>query len=316
MSSYFLRRLAMSVATLWLLSVLAFAGGRLLPGNVGRAMLGPFADQRAVDVRNHELGTDRPILVQYGDWIGSFVQGDFGKSYAYNVPVADLLWPALANSARLGVLALLLVVPLGVSGGVVAALNRERFADRAISVLGVSLTSIPEFVSGIVLLLLLGRWARLLPMFADFPPNAGVLTQIYYLILPATPLVLVLFGYIARMSRSGMIEALDADYTRTAILKGLTYRQVIWRHVLRNALLPTISVIATQTVYLLGGLLAIEHLFHYQGVGSLIVTAASKKDFPLLQSAVMAIGAIFALVTLGADLLYSLLNPRIRLSGA
>jgi peptide/nickel transport system permease protein len=130
--------------------------------------------------------------------------------------------------------------------------------------------------------------------------------------LPALPLVLILFGYIARMTRAGMIEALEAEYTRTAILKGLSFTQVIWRHVLRNALLPTISVIATQTVYLIGGLVVIEILFHYQGVGSLIYTAANKKDFPMLQAGVMAVGVLFALSTLAADLVYASFNPRIR----
>ena len=142
--------------------------------------------------------------------------------------------------------------------------------------------------------------------------GAGLFTQVYYLFLPSLPLVLILFGYIARMARAGTIEALDAEYTRTAILKGLSYPKVIWRHVLRNALLPTISVIATQTVYLIGGLVVIEILFQYQGIGSLIYTAAHKKDFPMLQAGVMVVGALFAVATLLADLLYAALNPRIR----
>ena len=307
-----LKRILLSLATLWLLSVLVFAGGRMLPGNVGRAMLGPFADQRAVDVLNHEMGTDRPLLIQYGDWIAGFVTGDLGKSYAYRAPVAPFLGTAIKNSAKLALVAFLLVVPLGIFGGVVAALHRGRAADRIISITGMSATIVPEFVSGIVLILVFGVWLRWLPISATAPPDAGVIVQLYHLILPAVPLVLILFGYIARMARAGMIEALDAEYTRTAILKGLSYPQVIWRHVLRNALLPTISVIATQTVYLIGGLVVIEILFHYQGIGSLIFTAANKKDFPMLQAGVMMVGALFAVATLAADLLYASLNPRIR----
>ena len=298
--------------TLWLLSLLVFAGGRMLPGNVGRAMLGPFADQKAVDVLNHEMGTDRPLLIQYGDWISGFVTGDLGLSYAYRSPVAPFLTTALMNSAKLAAVAFLLVVPLGILGGVIAALYRGRAADRIITVAGMSATIVPEFVSGIVLILIFGVWLRWFPISATWPPGAGPLTQIYYLLLPSIPLVLILFGYIARMARAGMIEALDAEYTRTAVLKGLSYTQVIWRHVLRNALLPTISVIATQTVYLIGGLVVIEILFHYQGIGSLIYTAANKKDFPMLQAGVMTVGALFALTTLLADLLYARLNPRIR----
>lgn len=284
----------------------------MLPGNVGRAMLGPFADQKAVDVLNHELGTDRPFLVQYVDWISNLFRGDLGLSYAYRSPVADFLFVALLNSARLAAVAFILVVPLGILGGVISALYRGRAVDRIISVAGLSATIVPEFVSGIVLILVFGIWLKWFPVSASWPANAGPLTQIYYLILPSLPLVLVLFGYIARMARAGMIEALDADYTRTAVLKGLTSTQVIWRHVLRNALLPTISVVATQTVYLIGGLVVIEILFRYQGIGSLIYTAANKKDFPMLQAGVMAVGLLFAIATMVADALYAILNPRIR----
>jgi peptide/nickel transport system permease protein len=306
----------LSLATLWLLSVLIFAGGRMLPGDVGRAMLGPFAAQKAVDVLNHEMGTDRPFLVQYGSWISGFVTGDLGKSYAYRAPVTDFLGIAFINSAKLALVAFLLVVPLGIFGGVMAALYRGRATDRVISVAGLSATIVPEFVSGIVLILIFGVWLRWLPISATWPRGAGFFTQVYYLFLPALPLVLILFGYIARMARAGTIEALDAEYTRTAILKGLSYRQVIWRHVLRNALLPTISVIATQTVYLIGGLVVIEILFHYQGIGSLIYTAAHKKDFPMLQAGVMVVGALFTVATLLADLLYAALNPHIRFGGS
>jgi peptide/nickel transport system permease protein len=315
MIAFLLKRLGLSLVTLWLLSVMAFTGAQVLPGNIGRAMLGPFADQRAVDALNHEMGTDRPVLVQYADWVSHFVVGDMGHSYAYRTPVAPLLEIALLNSAKLALVAFLLVVPLGILGGIVAALNVGRPIDRVLTIVGLSATIVPEFVSGIVLILIFGVWLKWLPISATWPNGAGPLTQIYYLLLPSIPLVLVLFGYIARMARAGMIEALDSDYARTAILKGLPRRTVIWRHVLRNALLPTISVIATQTAYLIGGLVVIETLFHYQGIGGLIFTAANKKDFPTLQAGVLTVGAIFTLASLSADLLYALLNPRIRVGG-
>lgn len=315
MIAFLLKRLGLSLVTLWLLSVMAFAGAQILPGNLGRAMLGPFADQRAVDALNHEMGTDRPVLVQYADWVSRFVVGDMGQSYAYRTPVAPLVTTALINSAKLALVAFLLVVPLGIFGGVVAALNAGRPVDRVLTIFGLSATIVPEFVSGIVLILVFGVWLQWLPISATWPSDAGALTQVYHLLLPSIPLVLVLFGYIARMTRAGMIEALDSDYTRTAILKGLPHRTVIWRHVLRNALLPTISVIATQTAYLIGGLVVIETLFHYQGIGGLIFTAASKKDFPTLQAGVLTVGAVFILASLAADLLYALLNPRIRVGG-
>ena len=313
MIGFLLKRLGLSLITLWLLSVMAFTGAQVLPGNIGRAMLGPFADQRAVDALNHEMGTDRPVLVQYADWVSKFAVGDMGKSYAYRAPVAPFLMTALGNSAKLALVAFVLVVPLGILGGVIAALNVGRPIDRSLTIVGLSATIVPEFVSGIVLILIFGVWLKWLPISATWPNNAGLATQVYYLLLPSIPLVLVLFGYIARMARAGMIEALDSDYTRTAILKGLPRRTVIWRHVLRNALLPTISVIATQTIYLIGGLVVIETLFHYQGIGSLIFTAANKKDFPMLQAGVLTVGALFTVASLLADLLYALLNPRIRI---
>jgi peptide/nickel transport system permease protein len=312
MARFLLKRVALSLITLWLLSVIVFTAGQVLPGNVGRAMLGPFADQRAVDALNHEMGTDRPLLVQYGDWISRFVQGDMGRSYAYRAPVAPFIANALANSAKLAAVAFLLVVPLSLAMGVLAALHAGRPVDRSIMVAGMSATIVPEFVSGIILILIFGVWLRWLPISATWPPGAGFFGQLYHLLLPAIPLVLILFGYIARMARAGTIEALDADYTRTAVLKGLPQSTVLWRHVLRNALLPTVSVIATQTAYLIGGLVVIETLFRYQGIGSLIFLAANKKDFPMLEAGVLAVGCVFAVASLLADLIYSWLNPRIR----
>lgn len=307
------RRFAYSLVTLFVLSVLVFFLGQILPGNVGRTILGPLASQEAVDVLNHELGVDRPLLVQYGSWMWNFLQGDMGQSYLYRAPVAPFVMQALGHSLKLAVVAFLLVVPLGILGGVVAALNVNRPLDRIISLGGLSATVVPEFVTGIVLILIFGIWLRWFPISAAWPDGAGPLTQLYHLILPAMPLVLVLFGYIARMARAGMIEALDSDYTRTAVLKGLHWRQVVWRHVLRNALLPTITVIASQTGYLIGGLVLVETLFRYQGIGSLIFNAAKSKDFPTLQACVLIVGITYAVATLLADLLYSLLNPRIRM---
>jgi peptide/nickel transport system permease protein len=292
--------------------MMIFVAAQVLPGDVARRILGRDASPEAVAALNKELGTDRPIYEQYADWVGNFLRGDLGDSFSLRVPVADLIWPALGNSFKLAAVAFLIVVPLGILGGIVAALREGRFVDRLISVGGLSLTVVPEFVSSIILLLLLGLWLELLPITAAWPEGSGPLTQIKYLILPSLPLVFVLFGYIARMARAGMIEALDADYTRTAVLKGLPQRTVVRRHVLRNALLPTIAVVATQVGYLIGGLVVIEVIFNYQGIGRLLFEATQSKDFPLLQSAVLIVGVVYLVSTLVADLAYSLLNPRIR----
>jgi peptide/nickel transport system permease protein len=173
----------------------------------------------------------------------------------------------------------------------------------------------PEFVSGIVLIEIFAVTFKVFPVTATSPPGSSVLTQLDHLILPAIPLVLVLFGYIARMARAGTIEALDSDYARTATLKGLRRSVVIRRHILRNSLLPTITVIATQTGYLIGGLLVVEKLFNYQGIGLLVYSAVTAKDFPMLEAGVLSLGIVYTLATLAADIAYSLLNPRIRLGG-
>lgn len=312
MLKFLTRRLGLALVSLWLLSVLVFVGTNLLPGDVGRRILGPFATQASVDALNTRLGTDRPLLIQYFDYMGGVLTGDLGTSVSFARPVTEMLGIALGNSTRLALLAFVIVVPLSILGGVIAALKRGTLIDRSITVFGLSATVIPEFVSGIVAIVLFAVTLRWLPGGAQAPQGSGFFTQIRYLILPAIPLVLVLFGYIARITRAGMIDALDADYTRTAILKGLPRRVVIRRHVLRNALLPTIAVVATQVGYLFGGLVAVEVLFNYQGVGRLIFDAAQKADFPLLAGGVLVIGVIYQAATLLADLLYGALNPRIR----
>jgi peptide/nickel transport system permease protein len=316
MARFLLKRLGLATITLFLLTIIVFFGAQILPGNVARRILGPFADQRAVDNLNHELGTDRHLWTQYWDWISHFVRGDLGTSLSYDQPVSSLVGSALTHSLKLAAFAFVLVVPLAILGGVVAALKRDRVVDRVITLGGLSLTVVPEFVTGIMLILVFGLWIDVLPVSARAPDGSGVLTQLRYLLLPALTLVILLFGYIARITRAGTIESLDADYTRTAYLKGLPRRTVIRRHVLRNSLLPTIAVVATQTGYLIGGLVVIETLFNYPGMGRLIFTAANQKDFPLLESAVLIVGIVFLVATLLADLAYSLLNPRIRYAAA
>jgi peptide/nickel transport system permease protein len=310
------RRALLSLVTLAILSVIVFLGGQLLPGDVGRAVLGPLADARAVALFNHQVGVDRPLAVQYWDWITHFSVGDMGRSFTFRAPVAPFISQALVNSLKLAALAFVVVVPLGIAGGVWAALRVGQWSDRALVLLGQSLGVVPEFISSIVLILVFGVWLHWLPMSADWPEGAGPLTQLRYLILPSLPLVLVFFGYIARVARAGTVEALDADYTRTAILKGLPMSTVMRRHVLRNALLPTITVVASLLGYLAGGLVVIETLFHYRGIGALIYSAARAKDFPMLEAGVLTVGAVYAIASVLADLLSAVLNPRLRAARA
>jgi peptide/nickel transport system permease protein len=315
-ATYILRRLGLALVTLWLLSVIVFFAGQVLPGDPGRAILGPLAAQSAVHALDQQLGVDRPLLAQYWTWITGLLHGDMGISYQFRSPVAPFIGAALLNSIKLAALAFIIVVPLSIAGGVLAALRVGRGTDRVISVTGLSAATVPEFVSGIVLIVIFAVELKWLPVSASAGPGASVGSQFDHLILPAIPLVLVLFGYIARMARAGTIEALDSDYVRTATLKGLKRSVVIRRHVLRNALLPTITVIATQTGYLVGGLVVVETLFNYQGIGKLIFTAATAKDFPMLEAGVLTIGVVYMVATLIADILYTVLNPRLRLGGA
>jgi len=312
---FLLRRFALAVVTLFFLSVLIFGASQLLPGDIGRNVLGPFASVNDVKLLDHQLGVDQPVYVQYVDWVWKLLHGNLGKSLEYGVPVASLLGPSLVNSLKLAAVAFALVVPLSIVGGVIAALRRGRLADRVITLTGLSLTAVPEFISAIVLILIFGLLLKVLPVTAAFPPDSDYITQVNYLLLPGMALVMVLFGYIARMARAGTIEALESDYTRTAYLKGLETPVVIFRHVLRNSLLPTIAVIATQMGYLIGGLVVIEKLFNYNGIGQRIYTAAQNKDFTMLQSGVLVVGLVYLTATLIADVLYSLLNPRIRYAG-
>ena len=307
-----LRPVVLFVINLFLLSVLVFFGAQVLPGNIGRLLLGRTADARSVAVLNHELGTDRPLVTQYLSFIGRLLKGDLGQSLALRQANSTLLGDALVNSLKLAGLAFLIVVPLALAGGVFAALHRDTWIDRGIIGIGVSLTVLPEFVTGIIAILVLGIGLQWLPVTAAFPPGSGPLTQIKYLILPAIPLIVILFGYLAKLARAGTITALDSDYHRTAVLKGLPARVVLVRHVLRNALLPSISVIGTQAGYLIGGLVVVEILFNYRGIGSLIFMAAQNKDVPLLEVGVLTVGVAYMLVTALADAVTGLLDPRIR----
>jgi peptide/nickel transport system permease protein len=310
---YILKRLGLALITLVLLSIAVFAVSTILPGNVGRSVLGPFATQDSVDALNEQLGTNRPLVTQYLDWAGGVLQGDLGMSLQRQVPARDLIGPALVNSLKLALLAFVLCIPLSILGGVIAALRYGKATDKSITIAGISLASMPDYVSGIILILVFGIWLGWLPVTAQWPEGAGPLTQIEYLFLPAMTLSVVLFGYIARVTRASVVEALDSDYARTAFLKGLPSRVVVRKHVLRNALPPTIAVVAVQVGYLFGGLVAVEFLFNYQGIGLLVLDASRFKDLPLLTAAILLIGALYLIVTLLADLLYVALNPRIRL---
>ncbi len=313
MARFIARRLLLSLLTLWLLASIVFIIVNVLPNDVGRTILGPFAPQESVDAFNEKLGTNRPILVRYVDSIIGVFTLDFGDSFVNGKPVLPQLADAIGRSAKLAGLALLITIPVAIAAGLFAARRRDRPADRAIVLLGVTSSSIPEFVTGTILVVVVGVQLKLLPVLANAPRDADALTQIRYLLMPALAMAVVYFGYIARMTRAGTIEVLQSDYTRTATMKGLTTGQTLRRHVLRNALIPTVAVIAVQIGYLFGGIIAVERIFAYPGMGQTMLFSAQRKDIPMLTAGVIIVGIVYMLATLIADLIIAWMNPRIRL---
>jgi peptide/nickel transport system permease protein len=307
------RRLLLSLITIWLLVTIVFFIANVLPNDVGRTILGPFAPQESVDALNDKLGTSRPLIVQYVDTLVGVVTLDFGQSFVNGQDVLPQLAAAIGRSAKLAGLALVITIPLAIAAGLYAARRRDKKSDRAIVLAGVTSSSIPEFVTGTVLVVVVGVQLKLLPVLATPPPNADIPTQIRYLLMPAIAMAIVYFGYIARMTRAGTIDVLQSDYTRTAAMKGLTTGQTMRKHVLRNALIPTVAVIAVQVGNLFGGIIAVEKIFNYNGMGQTMLFAAQRKDLPMLTAGVIIIGIVYMLATLTADMLTAWMNPRIRL---
>jgi peptide/nickel transport system permease protein len=310
------RRLLLMIPTLILVSILIFALAEVfVPGSVGRSILGPYATEEQVQLLNEKLGADRPIVVRYLSWAGGFVTGDWGESALLKVPVRPLVMDAFWHSLLLAGFALVLIVPTSIALGVFAGLRRDSVLDRTITVSSLSMTVIPEFVSGVVLLYVFAVWLKWLPVSALPPDGAPFYERLYYLILPAIPLMFLELGYIARMARVGTVQVLSMPYIRTAVLKGVPRSRVVFGHVLRNAMVPTVTVIGSQVGWLLGGLVVVEKLFNYPGIGRLMVEAALAHDIPLLEASVLLVAVVYMLANLIADIVVALLNPRIRMGG-
>jgi peptide/nickel transport system permease protein len=315
MARFLARRIGLLLLTLWLMSVFVFVIASVVPGDVARAILGQYATPQEVTALRHQLGLDYPAPVLYLRWITGFVSGKWGDSPSFDAPIVSLIPDRLFNSLVLAAAALLLIVPLSIASGALAALRQDRLADRFISIIGLSLMAVPEFVSGIILLSIFGIWLHVLPT-ASLSGGGNPLTSPQYLVLPVLALGLVFFGYVSRMMRASTIAVLNSAYVRTATLKGLPLRLVLLRHVLRNALAPTITVVTSSIGYLVGGLVVVESLFSYPGIGSLLLYAGLHHDLPLLEDCVMVVAVIYMLGNLTADLLYACLNPQIRYSAS
>jgi peptide/nickel transport system permease protein len=302
------------LVTLLVVSITIFSITQLLPGDVATSILGQQATPEDLATLREQLGLNRPAYVRYVEWLGSFVQGDMGTSLRLDMPVAALISQRLGRSLVLAGLAFAVAVPLAIGLGVIAGIKRDSLADHIISVSTLGAVSMPEFVSGAVLIVVFSSWLHLLPPSSLVDPGAGFVESLRFLILPAATLMLVMLAHTARMTRLSVVEVLDSNYVRTAVLKGLRWRDVVLRHTLKNALLPSITIVAMNVGWLLGGLIVVETVFSYPGLGRLLIEAIQSRDVPLLQAITLLVAAAYTLSNLAADLLYGWLNPRIRVA--
>ncbi len=312
MLRFILRRLSLIGVTLLVVSLAIFLVTEILPGDVATMILRQGATEENLAVVRRDLGLDRPAHERYLSWVGSAVRGDLGDSYKQKKPITEVVRPRLSNSAILAVFAFLVAVPAAVIIGVWTGVRRDTWGDRAISIGSLVAISLPEFVTAVLLIVIFSSTLGWLPSSSINLPGTSPLTRPEILVLPALTLTGVLFAYIMRMTRANVIEAMQSNYVRTAILKGLPMRRVLFRHVVPNAMLPTISVIAANIGWMLGGLIIVENVFAYPGLGRLVLEATQSRDVPLLQSVTLLIAATFAFSNLAADLCYAALNPRIR----
>jgi peptide/nickel transport system permease protein len=310
LSRFLLRRLGLTLVTLLLVSMLVFATAELLPGDLGRTILGPYASEEQVAELNDSLGADDPAPIRYADWLADFVRGDWGTSASSGQLVRPLVLDRLGNSLLLALYALALAVPTALTLGMLAARHRGRPLDAAVSATAVSLMAMPEFVVGTILSIVFAVQLGWFPVSAAVPDDAQ--SFFHELTLPAVVLALVLFGSLARVARAASLAAIDADYTRTATLKGLPARSVLARHVLPNVLPPTIAAIGAHVGYLVGGIVVVETLFAYPGLGKLLLDSAQAHDLAPLEACVLATAIAVMAANLAADVAAWALNPRLR----
>lgn len=312
MASYVLRRLLLIVLVLVAVSLLVFTITSILPASVAHLILGPFAPPEQVKALELRLGLNDPVLVQYWRWASRFITGDFGSSMLMNRPIAPLLWEAIVRSLTLTVTSFILIAVIGVTLGVIAALQHGRPLDHTVSVATYLGIAVPEFFWAIVVILIFAAWLGWLPSAGYEPLSAGFWVWAQHIIAPVMTLVFGHLAHVSRLTRSSMIEVMQSPYVTAARAKGLPERVVVIRHALRNALLPTITVLALDFGRLMGGIVVVETVFAYPGLGRLLVFSIQNRDLPTLQAAILVVAAIYAIANFAADLLYVWLNPKIR----
>lgn len=316
MAEYLLHRLAGALGVVLAMSVLIFAVVHILPGNVAYAILGEFATAENVRALEAKLGLNDPLPLQYWHWLSGMLRGDLGVSVVMQRSAAPLILEALGRSAILAVLAFVMVATGGIALGVFAATHQGRLSDRIATLAQLVFIATPEFFWGILVVLLFGSWMQVLPATGyALLDEAGFLAWASHLVLPVLVLACGLLAHVSRLTRSAMIEVLQSRYVLAARAKGFGELRVLWRHALPNALLPAITILAIDIGLLIGGVVVVETVFAYPGLGRLLVFAIEHHDLPLLQAGMMVVTAIYALANLAADLSYAVLNPRIRVGG-
>ena len=312
------RRIVAGLGTLILASALIFAATNALPGDVAQIVLGRYATPERVTELRHELDLDHPLVVRYATWLGGAVHGDLGQSAvarangAPSAPVAHIIKTPLRNSLVLALCAIVLLVPLSLLLGTAAAVRAGRPSDYAVSYTALVVGSLPEFVVGTFLIAVFFSTLDLLPPVALVPPGASPLDNPEALVLPVLTLLLVSLAFSTRQVRSGVIEVLRQDYVTMARLGGLGERRVLWRYVLRNALAPSVQIFAQSLQYLFGGIIIVEAVFTYPGVGQLLVESVSERDVTLVQGITLVLSAAYIAINIVADLIVVFLVPKLR----
>ncbi|HEX3906407.1 MAG TPA: ABC transporter permease [Mycobacteriales bacterium] len=311
-AGFIVRRLLLAVVVLFLVSVLVFASTQAL-GNPARAILGRNATPASLAALSAQLHLGQPFVTQYWDWLKGLLHGNLGISLAAQQPVTKVISARLVNSAALVVLSGAISIPLSIAIGSWAALRREKLFDTASSTLLLVLAALPEFVVAVVLVILLSTTVfHWLPAISPIPPGSRPWDHGKALILPTATLVIAVAPYVARVMRASMIEVLESDYVEMARLKGLPERTVLIRHALPNALGPVFQVIAINLAYLAGGIVVVEYVFNYTGIGSALQDAVINHDIPLVQALAMIIAAVYVVLNLLADVATILVTPRLR----
>jgi peptide/nickel transport system permease protein len=310
---FILRRLAIGVVLLALVSVLVFGATQILPGDAASAILGRSATPAQKEIYRKQLGLDRPLPEQYWRWISHVVRGDLGRSVANQVPVTSFISARAGKSLVLAVTALIVLLPVSLALGVLSGIRRERPIDHAISVTSLALIALPEFVTGTLLIAFIAVTLKWLPP-TSIIESGGVLSNPRLLVLPVLTLCLTATPYVIRMVRAGVSETMSADYIQMARLSGIPERRVVVHHALRNALAPTVQVLALTMQYLVGGIVIVETVFAYPGLGQGLVQAVVARDIPTVQGVAMLLAAIYIVINIVADVIVVLLIPKLRTS--